>query len=711
MAQNPCDDNKPFILLGNGATAPVLNYNLPQETCIEVDVEIPLSIPLGHFNEKALEVPLNNIWDRINGMSYESLLALLKEDIVNGMFSLFFNGRVLLKVKDAIRFVNTPVYSEAVVSFDKLNSVKMRSAEVGSIIRTTSNIAAALNLNVENNINAGFTGSRVSNMDLVNGGLVSAGREDAKLSRKTKIRVNHLTGIPIAPEAQIQVAGLTLDYIVKQMMKGLVPEVYQDVNGRVQIGFREKPSEIKPELILIEEHKLCAYLADYGAGKVVKTFSLLPGEKTQITIKSFKDYKSSYRKSSLQSETDTTSTYYSDDENSTSSKSDNVLDSFSQSSIDSLQKQIENRSQTDTSTSSSSNSNKTTEKSAGAQLQIRTKRVDANASGSVATTNVDGTTSNQMRNESVSTLNNSMESHVHDSAKSREMEVNTTTGSEQNSKRGGEGSNTSTNSMEISEENSKTEQDEVTTIRNIENINYSRVLNFVFRQMLQQYITITYLDNLRLVFSNGYRESIVQFKISDLDGFLTNYVIPTKRDEVKKAILLHFCNVTDYLGVKQSFLEKVIEEYNDCDSETPDETYTYYRKKFGISQTFTTGSFSFSVPGIILAVNDHMLKTDSVICDALLGQGEALDCYNNRLQNETANQAVLENERFIMETQRSDQRMSAEIDTINTGISIVSSIVDPIEKIAAYKKIFGECCIDELKDLINELNCNTETPA
>jgi hypothetical protein len=64
-----------------------------------------------------------------------------------------------------------------------------------------------------------------------------------------------------------------------------------------------------------------------------------------------------------------------------------------------------------------------------------------------------------------------------------------------------------------------------------------------------------------------------------------------------------------------------------------------------------------------------------------------------------------------METLRNNQKMLVEIDTINTGISIVSSIVDPIEKVAAFKKIFGECCIDDLKDLIKELNCSNETPA
>jgi hypothetical protein len=257
-----------------------------------------------------------------------------------------------------------------------------------------------------------------------------------------------------------------------------------------------------------------------------------------------------------------------------------------------------------------------------------------------------------------------------------------------------------------SEEISKTEQDEILTVRKLENINRSRVLNFVFRQMLQEYISILYLNDVRLVFSNGYKESIVQFKISSLQGFLDKFIIADKRAEVKKAILLHFCNVSDYQDIKHSFLEKVIEEYDDCDSGTPDATYTYYRKKSGLTQTYTTGSFEFTVPGIILSVTNHMLKTDSVLCDALLGQGEALDCYNNRLQEASADQAELKNERYELETARISEKMLAEINKVTTALNAINAIVDPIEQAQAFRDIFGECCMEDVKLLLGKVqNC------
>ena len=717
MSQSSCSENKPFILLGNGATAPVLDYNLPQETCLDIDMEIPLYIPVEHFSEAAFAIPVNNIWSRIAGLSYEALLALLKEDILGSKFSLFFNGQLLTRIKDAIRFVNSTAYQQVVVKTDG-EGIKLSSADVKALIRSNESISSAVLERGQLASKGRITSEMfVENSDAtirrstpsvatalgISGPIQAAPREP--LSRK--VRINHLTGVSMTPENQIQIAGLTLDYIVRQMMKGFIPEVFQDANGKIKIGFREKPSNPKPKLILLEEQKLCSYLGDYGAGKVVKTFSLLPGEKTEITVKSYKDYKSTYSKTSIQSETDVTSTYYSDDEKSTSSQAENVLDSFSQSSVDEFQKQIEDRTQVDNSSSTSSNSTDKTEKKGDARIRLKAGEKNyLETTGSVATTNVTGSTSNQTRQDMVSTLNSSLESHVQNSSKNREVEVNTTTGNERNQSKGGNNSSSSELTTTTSEEISKTEQDESLTVRKLENINHSRVLNFVFRQMLQEYISILYLNDVRLVFSNGYKESIVQFKISSLQGFLDKYIIADKRAEVKKAILIHFCNVSDYQDVKHSFLEKVIEEYNDCDSGTPDETYTYYRKKSGLSQTYSTGTFSFTVPGIILSVANHMLKTDSVLCDALLGQGEALDCYNNRLQEASADQAELKNARYEQETARLSEKMLAEINKVTTALNAINAIVDPAEQAQAYKDIFGECCMDDVKLLLGKIqNC------
>ena len=40
-------------------------------------------------------------------------------------------------------------------------------------------------------------------------------------------------------------------------------------------------------LILVESYRLSSYLGNYGAGKTIKTFSLLPGEKTKISVTSY----------------------------------------------------------------------------------------------------------------------------------------------------------------------------------------------------------------------------------------------------------------------------------------------------------------------------------------------------------------------------------------------------------------------------------------
>jgi hypothetical protein len=49
------------------------------------------------------------------------------------------------------------------------------------------------------------------------------------------------------------------------------------------------------------------------------------------------------------------------------------------------------------------------------------------------------------------------------------------------------------------------------------------------------------------------------------------------------------------------------------------------------------------VPGVILKVQRNVLRTSSVVVDALLGQGEALDCFNLRMQDAAAREAELAN--------------------------------------------------------------------
>ena len=76
-----------------------------------------------------------------------------------------------------------------------------------------------------------------------------------------------------------------------------------------------------------------------------------------------------------------------------------------------------------------------------------------------------------------------------------------------------------------------------------------------------------------------------------------------------------------------------------------------------------------------------MITTLPVIVEALLGQGEALDCYNQKLQESATLNAELLNEKLVKENEELQQKIDA-----------INNIADPIQKAENYKKIFGDCC-------------------
>ena len=69
-----------------------------------------------------------------------------------------------------------------------------------------------------------------------------------------------------------------------------------------------------------------------------------------------------------------------------------------------------------------------------------------------------------------------------------------------------------------------------------------------------------------------------------------------------------------------------------------------------------------------------IMRTDSVVVDSLLGQGEALDCYNQQLQNIAVEKAQLEN------------------DQLTLGLQVISNLDTYVEKADKFKKVFGPCC-------------------
>lgn len=389
-----------------------------------------------------------------------------------------------------------------------------------------------------------------------------------------------------------KLAALDPEEVTAMALQGKNLNVYRSMYGTLTFNYIPTPTQVRPSILLVETFRLSSYLGKYGAGRVIKTFTLLPGEKTTISVKT-------YRKTET-------------DEKSASS----ILDSFTQESSDEFETSVQNE----------QTSQETYEKSFEYHADA-----EANASWGWGSASVSGGvsgSSNKSREESAKNVSSATEKHAASASSKREVQVET--------------------SYEV-----KTEEGEETSIsRELQNINVSRTLNFVFRQMNQEFITILHLTDVRVAFFNGYAESKREVTLPELDSLLDEVVLEDKRDEVREAILTELLNLYDYKGDRQEFIEQREVSVRHPDGGTG--TYKYWRVKRDMTSTYedaATGT-TVVVPGIILTADKHVVRTEGVIVESLLGQGEALDTYSQGLQTEAIRAKQIENEFNLAEVEK-----------------------------------------------------------
>jgi len=407
------------------------------------------------------------------------------------------------------------------------------------------------------------------------------------------------------------IESMGIDAVSAAIAKGARPVVERTLAGRHTARMMMPNHQSGPRIFIMEEYRISSWLGDYGAGKTVSTFTLLPGERTTISLRSYRDRES------------------------TRAVSENVLDSFSETSADEMERLVEEEQGVDVSASLSGSRSRSLGLSAGLPIKAIEMGVDANTSNSI--------NASYSRQSHARTLERALEKHVETSTRSRQVEVNTST------------------SVRV------TTGEEQTVTRELININRSRVLNFVFRQLLQEYITLVWLNGVKFVFTAGSLESTVVVDLPRLDEFLSGLLSADKIDEVRAALLKEYCKVYNYRDQRFSFIEEQVEDYGDCPFAAPGETLSYWRKRNGVRDRFK----DISVPGVILRASSQILPTDSIIGDALLGQGEALDCYNMSLQDAAVQAADLANQR------------------VETALGIIN-LTDPAgDKAAAYNTVFN----------------------
>lgn len=640
-----CGSGSPLSQFDENGTPSVINYNLPQAITYNAYSYLDLELEADQFNP---DLPYDDFWERTENLTLQEIIQQLLDEIDHATNSSFFeNSHLLYRLGVITRgpkrlldyyLVNnftqegTETITVSAASSQDTSKTATKGLSIdgdgGNFDPTDFFGPNELIISPDGGSGSGGIGSTGGTGSTGGAGSTNTNTTDTGSAANTNnvtpqnllwqfgdINFGDLSfDIPsLFVLRYYHVARVPLFEIAAKIKRGFKPVLVENAFGLVSLEFSAQPEDVTPTIELVLNFKMANFLGNYGAGKTINTMSLLPGETTNISIRN-------WQRNEI-----------------TKKRAENILDSFSESSIDDLQSIIENENMRASSASRSETHSRRKRKRGGINLGVVKF---GGRSSSSSNKSFNSATASQVRNLSNSTSKQSSKTDA-----LREIQVNIET----------------TETVQT-----ETEQ---TIVRELQNINQSRVLNFSFRQLLQEYISVTYLDQVSILFTNGNDE--IEAKLEDMDILLEEVLTPAALSEVRHEIIAYLCNVKDYQANTIQFVEKVNETYNNLiESGGTPINVEYIRKRQDLEMQYQ----GHSVNGIIFDVTHRSIRTDALIAEALLGQGETLDCYNIKLQNEAVREAIINN----------NEREQA--------IRIIDLIEDPETKAELYKKVFGDCC-------------------
>jgi hypothetical protein len=379
----------------------------------------------------------------------------------------------------------------------------------------------------------------------------------------------------------------SFDFIADKILEGNFLAITRNFFGQYDYRFIPIPIEITPKLFIIEKYKLSSFLGNYGAGKTVKTFSLLPGEKTKISVKT-------YKKTMIDSK-----------------RSSSILDSHTEESANDFETTLNHEQ-----SNKQSHQDKLAwhvEAEAQASWGWGSAKISGGASGENAS----------QREDMAKSVANAVEKHAQKASSKRDVQVNT--------------------SYEVKDETGE----ETSVVRDIENINVSRTLNFVFRQMNQQYVSLLHLIDAKIGYTSGLPGSFIEESIPKIDDLFKKILVDDTiaGDIIKEGIIDHLCFVIDYKGEVVPFLENKHYEIQSPIDPNKVLSKDIIRTKTDMVSTYENvpSNLKKDVNGIIVSAQLNVMRTEGIFVEALLGQGDALDVYSHGLQDETVKEKQISN--------------------------------------------------------------------
>jgi hypothetical protein len=139
--------------------------------------------------------------------------------------------------------------------------------------------------------------------------------------------------------------------------------------------------------------------------------------------------------------------------------------------------------------------------------------------------------------------------------------------------------------------------------------------------------------------------------LPELDALLEEVIVPEKRAEVRTDIIRQLSNIFDYKDRRHQFVQE--EPMRDHNGQIiPLSQYLRVRKDYTSTYLDEATGTQIKVPGIILDASKYVLRTEGVIVEALLGQGDALDAYSHGLQDAAVREKNLANDRARAEIRK-----------------------------------------------------------
>ncbi len=561
----------PLITLDPGGTAPIISYNVPE--------------PTTYTGRNFIELPYDEMWflEDLRGGTVSTVslagqpIETVRDEVQKGLSTGFAGGTAFPNLRMTRPVVGAKATTAGATTSAKTARARPSAAKTSQPKPTTTDNGSS---------GSGSTGTpSASSSDTGSGaGDVAETLDDEEVSW-------HL-----------------------QMGDKLV--LSTNILGTVVPRFVPAPVEIVPRFVIVESWRLSSFLGQYGAGRVLSTTTLLPGEKTSISIKTYRQTES------------------------TSTQASSIFDSVTETAADEFQTSVENEQSSKETYDNSFNYYADAE--ASASWGWGKASVQGGVSGST----------NSSREESAKNVSTAASNHAQTASAQRDVTVDT--------------------SYQVTESSGE----ETSIVREIQNINVSRTLNFVFRQMNQEFITLIHLVDLRVAFYNNDPDDSIEVPLSEIDTLLATVMVSdaAKQLEVKNALLYAVQNIMNRDGnIAADFVRQ--KAYREADGTTSN----FWHVNTGYVSTYldpATGT-SIVVPGVILSATKNVLRTEGVIVEALLGQAEALDWYNLALQDEAVAERKHDNRALDLQSSREELAQKIVRDKDATAADLFAKVFPP----------------------------------